>query len=258
MILPLPDNAVTMTWEERYLQYRQQDLRWILFRQIDQRYFGHFIKRFEKLSLCEFEATTLPETISSEHISWLISALTDPDRKWFAAFAINRALSMPEELLMPMLQAAVNEHDPSFNRAFILPCLRFFGHHHVNEILLDVLQHEDNEAKLGAINAMYWARGIPALYGKIDSDGQFVPIPDSSIPRDTPQYIWEKRRRIMLEEFLRNQDTEVRHRLMGLLNLDMEGYSGELQTMLREVVDLARTDPEMCRMYEDRWARIIT
>jgi hypothetical protein len=44
---------------------------------------------------------------------------------------------------------------------------------------------------------------------------------------------------------------------MGLINLDMEGYSGKLYAMLLEVVDIARTDPEMCRIYEDRWAHLV-
>ena len=41
---------------------------------------------------------------------------------------------------------------------------------------------------------------------------------------------------------------------MSLISLDMDDYSGKLHDMLLEVVEITRTDPEMCRMYGESWA----
>ncbi len=52
-----------------------------------------------------------------EAVAWLVRALKDEQRKWFAAEVI-AALGTPEPFLEEMLTAAIDEPNPSFNRRF--------------------------------------------------------------------------------------------------------------------------------------------
>jgi hypothetical protein len=63
---------------------------------------------------------------------WLAEALADAERKWFVA-DVFESHPVPGRLLGPMLRAGVLERNPSFNRAFIEPCVRSLGARRVLE-----------------------------------------------------------------------------------------------------------------------------
>jgi len=61
-----------------------------------------------------------------EAVAWLVRALKDEQRKWFAAEVI-AALGTPGSFLEEMLTAAIDEPNPSFNRRFVAPCVPEHG-----------------------------------------------------------------------------------------------------------------------------------
>src|SRR5688572_14174668 len=75
-------------------------------------------------------------------VAWLAASLRDPRRKWLVAH-LARFARVPEPLYGPMLDAGIDETNPSFNRSFIEPCKDAFGPRRVNEYLLDVLASGD-------------------------------------------------------------------------------------------------------------------
>lgn len=63
---------------------------------------------------------------------------------------------VPEWLVGPMLLAACQTTDPSFNRHFVAPCVLRFGRRRVVSELMRIAQGGSNRIKVGAANAMYW------------------------------------------------------------------------------------------------------
>ncbi len=57
-----------------------------------------------------------------------------------------------------MLDAAIDEVNPSLNREFVEPCRSAFGLRRVNEYLLDVVESGTDFSRAGAVNALYWRR----------------------------------------------------------------------------------------------------
>jgi hypothetical protein len=99
---------------------------------------------------------------TDKDINTLKSFLSDNDKKWFVASLLDVLDSFPIELLKPMINAAVDERDPSYNNAFIRPCRRVFDYTEIQNILLDIFQHGDKRKKIGVTSALYWAR--PTVY----------------------------------------------------------------------------------------------
>src|SRR5512145_3189867 len=66
-------------------------------------------------------------TLSEEQTRYLTEILTAPGDDWRPKFFVADLLyyyqSAHESLLAPMLRAAIEFEDPSFNRVFLRPCL---------------------------------------------------------------------------------------------------------------------------------------
>lgn len=99
---------------------------------------------------------------SANDISLLKSFLVDNDKKWFVAHLLDNLDTFPVDLLDPMVQAAVNEPDPSFNNDFVKPCRRVFDYVDILNILLDTFRSNDIDKKIGVLKVLYWAR--PTVY----------------------------------------------------------------------------------------------
>jgi hypothetical protein len=95
---------------------------------------------------------------TEDEINILKSFLSDNEKKWFVAGLLDLLDSFPVELLKPMINAAVDERDPSYNNYFIRPCRRVFNYDEIQHILFDIFQHGDKRKKMGVTNALYWAR----------------------------------------------------------------------------------------------------
>jgi hypothetical protein len=164
-------------------------------------------------------------SISAEDTDWLIKALRDRRKKWFVQLLCARVDNLPEEFFMPLVQAAVYEEDPSYNRSFVNPCINVFGRRRVSEALLNFVSTGTNFEKAGAVNALYWALGSP-------DEG------------DELEDIYVRRRHMYLQEFISNRNLNVRRSLISELVLDSQQYPEHLAPLVDEAIQIARKHPD--------------
>jgi hypothetical protein len=185
------------------------------------------------------------KSISPEDIHWLVNGLGIIPRKWFVAFLLAVVDPIHEEFYYPMIKAGVDEPNPSLNRRFIAPCIRAFGYRRVNTTLLDILETGTNLEKAGAASALYWAN-VPKV----------VSIPEPADPEDVKQAqhldsirgemvdVWERKRGLLLTEFVRNPDLDVRRRIIPQLDLNPASYPAGVLPSVEEAVQIARDHPD--------------
>lgn len=150
---------------------------------------------------------------------WLADALSDPVRKNFVAILFERH-PVPRRLSEAFIRAAVYEHDPSCNEAFITPCVRTWGGRRVIERLFDFLLTGSNEERAGAVSAMYWA------FGEADKED----LDD----------LRRRRHHEFLREFVENDDLNVRCRIIPMLTLDESIYPDNLRPLVQKAIMIAR------------------
>jgi len=158
---------------------------------------------------------------------WLSNALEDSKQKWFVA-DVFRFQPLPEQLLDAMLRAAVYERDPSDNRKFIEPCMRSHGARLVNEKLLLYFETGTNEEKAGAASAFYWSFGLNS----------------NDIPYEDVGDVHERQYRLMLREFVNNEDVTVRQRILPFLTLQEGRYPEEQRPLVLRAIEIARAHPD--------------
>lgn len=146
---------------------------------------------------------------------WLADSLADQDKKLFVALVF-KDQPVPKKLFTPFLFAAVLHKDPSGNRLFIEPCVRTWGAQAVKERLLQYLRTGTNEEKAGAASAFYWVRG--------------------AIDEELSRQI----RTALLLEFCKNEDLNVRRRILPRLQLDPTVYPEEIRPFDVEAISIAR------------------
>lgn len=186
---------------------------------------------------------------SRNDLDWLLKALADERRKWFVADVARRADPLPDEICEPMLDAAVDELDPSFNRRFVKPCTRVFGPRRVNEYLLAVLESGDDHHKTGAVSALYWAQ-LPISYRVSSPAGSPLELK----PEDADQEslaahqalsdVWQRSRKLFLETFVWNENLHLRRNLIASLNLDVGAYPDSHKPLVARAIDIARKHPD--------------
>jgi hypothetical protein len=177
--------------------------------------------------------------------SWLSEALrqgTEPPigRKWFVAQLFRRSSSFAEVFLVPMLDAGIDEVDPSWNRYFIEPCMNAFGPRRVNEYLLDVLESGTDSRKAGAASALYWAH-VPLVFpgGALSHDIEFA-TPESRAELESLQDVWERKHCLLLETFVANSSLDVRRSIIPGLDLDPLAYPESHRPLVSQAIELAR------------------
>jgi hypothetical protein len=152
----------------------------------------------------------------ADDIEWLSDALRHEKRKWFVAAVANEA-RVPEPLFEPMLDAGIDEVDPSFNRSFIEPCMDTFGPRRVNEYLLHVLSSGNEARQAGAVNAMYWAQ-VPLEYrGEVRSYDIDHATPESRQRYLALSDIWARKRLLLLEIFVNSSSLDVQRSVIASL-----------------------------------------
>jgi hypothetical protein len=176
------------------------------------------------------------ESVTLEDIQWLSDCLASEPQKWFTAFLLSRVRQVPESLYMPMIMAGIDETNPSFNRQFIEPCIVAFGHRRVNTTLLDVFEIGTDARKAGVASALYWAGVRVAL----SADAREIEAKLLAEMQD----VWVRKHRLLLMEFVRNPDLQVRRRIIPKLNLEPSSYSPELQVFVQEAIRIAREHPD--------------
>jgi len=127
---------------------------------------------------------------------------------------------LAEAYCAPLLRAAVDEADPSFNQDFLTPALRAFGYRKVQEMLLSYLELGTPREQAGARRAWYWA-GKPC-----DEDRR--------VKRDS----------LLLTTFVECEDVAVRGSSMYFLSLNPADYAEASRLLLPTAIHLARTHPD--------------
>ena len=185
------------------------------------------------------------ESPTPADVQWLCGALKSDEKKWFvAALAEKRPGRVAEVFLAPFLDAAIDERNPSFNRYFVEPCIKAFGHRRVNEYLLDVVELGTDFRKAGAINALYWAGMSLTFSGTPPAYTPEFAMPDSRDAYESLSDVWLRRRKLFLEEFVFNENIEVRQSLIPKLNLDAVAYPEPLRPLIPRAIEIARTHPD--------------
>jgi len=149
-----------------------------------------------------------------------------------------------------MINAAVNEPDPGFNKVFINPCRRVFGYLEIHNILLEIFREGDNTRKIGVLKAFYWAR--PTVYtltvlednNRIELQGYDTFFWDTDFksfdedfkedpevykkeqPRQRAAYI--EQLKAILSEFSRTNDIELKYQIALRLPNKIEDFPEEL------------------------------
>lgn len=195
-----------MTWEEHYRLYLETRTR-----------------RGNEAYQCLQSARKRVAQNSLEDWQWLIRSLDDSERKWFVA-EVFRFQQLPKRMFFPMLRAGVLERNPSLNRKFIDPCVRFYGAVRVCTVLLAYLETGSNEEKAGAASALYWA---------------WRPKPGEDLSD-----LRNRMRVHMLQEFVYNEDLEVRRRIIPALKLEAEYYPEELHPLIQRAIEIVRAHPD--------------
>lgn len=189
---------------------------------------------------------------SDTDISTLKAFLLENDKKWFVAHLLDNLDTFPNDLLQPMLLAAVREPDPSFNNEFIKPCRRVFDYVDIQNILLDTFRKGDKEKKIGVLKALYWAR--PTVYEMTVHEGKKIykqqgydtffwdyelnsfdddfkvdqKVFEQENPRQEAIYIEQVK--TILSEFYKTTDMDLKYQIAFRLPKELNDYPVELQT----------------------------
>jgi hypothetical protein len=161
---------------------------------------------------------------SDTDISLLKSFLVDNDKKWFVAHLLDNLDTFPIDLLKPMLQAAVNEIDPSFNNDFVKPCRRVFDYVDIQNILLDTFLSGDKDKKIGVLKVLYWAR--PTVYSMTVHSGDTI-----SHQKGYDNFVWDEELKEYNYDFNFVEDESVYKKESPKQNA---AYRVQLKTLLLE------------------------
>jgi hypothetical protein len=190
-----------------------------------------------KLPMGAVRRATSPK---SDDLCWMVEALGHEERKWFVAEIFRNSKSVPEGLFVSMLDAGIDEVNPSLNRSFIEPVVRAFGHRRVIEYLLDVVETDTDFRRAGSVNALYWA-GIsltfPAATSSFDIENA---TPESRAAYEALSDLWERKRRLLLETFVSNPSVDVRRSIIPSLRLDATAYPESHRPLVEQAIKIAR------------------
>jgi hypothetical protein len=185
---------------------------------------------------------------TSEDLRWLTVALKHDERKWFVAEVARRSMSLADGLFAPLLDAGIDEVNPSFNRSFIEPCLSAFGPRRVNEYLLGVVESGTDFRKAGAVNALYWAQVGLSFPGSAPSFSIEYATPESRAAYEALGDLWERKRRLLLKTFVSNPNVDVRRSIIPSLKLNAADYPEDLRPLVARAIEIARgSDDEYIR-----------
>jgi hypothetical protein len=178
---------------------------------------------------------------SKEDLEWIGKALQDQERKLFVAKLARTAPVLSEELFQPLLDAAIDEINPSFNGWFVKPCLSVFGHRRVIEYLLNVAESGSDFRKAGAVLALYHAQVCLSFMATAPRPFTIEhATPESRAAYEAVSDLRERERRLLLETFVSNPSVDVRRSIIPRLNLDPAAYPESHQPLVAQAIEIAR------------------
>ncbi len=151
-----------------------------------------------------------------------------------------RGLVLSEASFEALLEAAVQDPNPSFNRSFVEPALNAYGYRRVRAALLERLVGGTDGQRAGAARAWYWT-ALP-----LDDDGASAEHPgalelDGATDRTVLVHEWNQ---AALREFVTNEDLDVRRCILPGLPLRTSAYPRELHHLVETATALARAHPD--------------
>ncbi|MFD5461985.1 hypothetical protein ACFWIQ_04025 [Kitasatospora sp. NPDC127059] len=150
--------------------------------------------------------------------------------RWEVHKALAGRSELPEEYFEPLLEAAIHDPNPSFNRRFVEPALVAFGQRRVRLALLGYLRTGTDPERAGAARAWYWT----AL---TVGGGRNATADEGATVRDS----WNE---AALREFVGNEDLDVRRCILPGLPLVPRAYPAELHALVEAAVTIARSHPD--------------
>ncbi|MET8628517.1 hypothetical protein ABZW30_33055 [Kitasatospora sp. NPDC004669] len=150
--------------------------------------------------------------------------------RWEVHKALAGRSELPEEYFEALMEAAVHDPNPSFNRRFVEPAMIAFGQRRVRLALLGYLQTGTDPERAGAARAWYWT----AL--SVGS-GRNATADEGAIVRDS----WNE---AALREFVANDDIDVRRCILPGLPLVPRAYPAELHALVETAIAIAQSHPD--------------
>jgi hypothetical protein len=93
---------------------------------------------------------------TEEDAQWLIEGLND-ERESFVIQLFTWAPAVAEVFFAPLLNAGIEEIEPSGCGPFVRPCSGQFGAERVREYLYSIIEAGNDDQKAGAAFCLYWA-----------------------------------------------------------------------------------------------------
>ncbi|MFG3227680.1 hypothetical protein ACGF07_23250 [Kitasatospora sp. NPDC048194] len=156
------------------------------------------------------------------------------DYQGAARWEVHKALAgrseLPEEYFEALIEAAVHDPNPSFNRRFVEPALIAFGQRRVRQALLERLRTGTDSERAGAARAWYWT-ALSVAGGRNATADEGAAVRDS----------WNA---AALREFVANEDLDVRRCILPGLPLVPRAYPAELHPLVEVAVSIARSHPD--------------
>ncbi|GAA4273043.1 hypothetical protein U6A24_07190 [Aquimarina gracilis] len=238
-----------MTVPEIYNKWKEQ------WRNGEFRQPGYVLNRYPEIA---YHIRESKRVWSEQDIQIFTDYLGDKEKKRFVAnlFAIQEQI--PEELFEPFIDASIYDTDPSSNQDYLNPCIRVFGFARVIEMLDFRFLHGDDETKKRVKWAYYWVRS--PLVTIVPNDG---PERVTAFKEKWNGFYYEtynmktrsnyevseaelaeykravkqtliRRKRMWMEEFLRNTDEEARKNIKASLPTELSAFSEENQELAKK------------------------
>jgi hypothetical protein len=93
-----------------------------------------------------------------DSLVWFTAALIHTEKKWFVVKLLEKVNPVPKTLFDDLVLASLIEHDPSFNKWFITPCVKSFGVEAVKSKIMALASHPQVVENEGVNKVMYWVR----------------------------------------------------------------------------------------------------
>lgn len=155
--------------------------------------------------------------------------------------------SLPEELFVPLMAAAVYDPDPSFCLWFVEPAVYAFGRRRVMAALVDYLRIGTDAERAGAVRAWYCAH-VPL---HADRSPAYGPGGVRDLALDESQDIKDAWLEASMRVFAEATDLRMRHRVLLGLPASRAAYPPRLHKLLASTLASAQADPDQ---HIRRWA----
>ena len=164
----------------------------------------------------------IPE-VKGPVLRWFQNALRHPDHKWMAAGLLLDKPEAARPLVRELMEAAVHELDPSYNRAFIRPLVGAITKAEAIDLLINIGDGGGDLERGGVGRASYWVS---------------IHLPGRDAEAEIRLNSWK------LKTFLESDDVVAQRCLITGLRFEDDALSNEALERRDEAIKKARTHPD--------------